>query len=356
MAQGHWHQLTVEGAGKDAVYTLGPPEGMLLARVPVYGKLRYKDRAGKDSDKGVNVGDEWTYRSFIEGGSQAAAIWTFEGITEAKFPQGLPLEMTIEVFRTFKGDLEKGIPGSLSVRNPQSGKKVEVRIFEAKKFATDLQFIPRALQDEKGRTLDLFRDLVSDDGRLEVWLQCLQGQQYFGMAQADVYLRVHPDVPFWWNFVKGYLGIWLQMVLLIGIGVMFSTFLSAPVALIATLGSLVGGLSLVFMREVASGKIIGGGPFESLNRILTQQNQITQLPPGLRTTVFQMADRVTETVLLVISSLLPEFGRFDFSDHVSYGFNISGDLLAQSFCRMAAFLVPMFVAGYLFLKTREVAK
>ena len=225
MAQGHWHQLTVEGAGKDAVYSLGPPQGMLQARVPIYGKLRFKNKTGQDAEKGVNVGDEWTYRTFIEGGNQAAAIWTFEGITEEKFPDGIPLEMTIEVFRTHKGDLEKGIPGSLWIRNPQSGKKVEVRIFEAKKFATDLQFIPREL-NQKGRKLDLFRDLVSDDGRLEVWLQCLQVRQYFGMAQADLYLRVRPDVPFWWNFVKGYLGIWLQMVLVIGIGVMFSTFLS----------------------------------------------------------------------------------------------------------------------------------
>ena len=44
------------------------------------------------------------------------------------------------------------------------------------------------------------------------------------------------------NFVKGYFGIWLQMVLVIGFGVMFSTFLSGPVAMIATVGVLLGGL------------------------------------------------------------------------------------------------------------------
>ncbi len=40
------------------------------------------------------------------------------------------------------------------------------------------------------------------------------------------------------NFIKGYFGIWLQMVLVIAFGVMFSTFLSGPVAMIATLGAL----------------------------------------------------------------------------------------------------------------------
>ena len=192
-AQGHTHQLTVEGSGKTAVYTLGPPRDMLLARVPKYGKLRFKDRGGKDMEKGVNVGDEWTYRSFIEGGSNAAAVWTFEGLREADFPdalfpKGLPLELTIEVFRTYKGDLTRGIPGSLSVRNPRTGQTVEVRIFAAKKFATDVQYIPRTLLGKRGEKINFFRDLVAD-GKLEVWLRCLDGAQYFGAAQADAYFR-----------------------------------------------------------------------------------------------------------------------------------------------------------------------
>ena len=60
---------------------------MLVARVPVYGKLRFKNRLGVDAEKGINVGDEWTYRSFIEGGTRAAAIWTFEGIRSRSFPR-----------------------------------------------------------------------------------------------------------------------------------------------------------------------------------------------------------------------------------------------------------------------------
>ena len=43
------------------------------------------------------------------------------------------------------------------------------------------------------------------------------------------------------NFIKGYLGIWLQMLLVIVLGVMFSTFLSGPVAMLATIGALLGG-------------------------------------------------------------------------------------------------------------------
>ena len=93
--KGHTHQLTVEGSGKTAVYTLGPPRDMLLARVPKYGKLRFKDRGGKDMEKGINVGDEWTYRSFIEGGPTPPPFGPSTGCRKRtspnrSFPRGCP--------------------------------------------------------------------------------------------------------------------------------------------------------------------------------------------------------------------------------------------------------------------------
>ena len=124
---------------------LGPARGALLARVPVYGKLRFLDRQGKPSEKGINVGDEWTYRSYVEGGTSGAAIWRFRDIREESFPEGLPLEMTLGVFRTHKGKIDRGIAGSISVRNPSTQVTREVTIFTAKEFETDTQFIPRTL-------------------------------------------------------------------------------------------------------------------------------------------------------------------------------------------------------------------
>ncbi len=356
MAQGHWHEITVEGCGKDAVYTIGPPRGMLVARRPIYGKLRFKDRAGRDAEKGVNVGDEWMYRSFIDGGTHAAAIWTFEGIDESEFPDFLPVEMTLDVFRTYKGDQDRGILGSLALRKPGSDQKpVEVHLFRAKKLVTDFQFLPRELTGPRGEKYDLFRDFVHD-GKLEIWVRPLPTAQYFGMAQADLYLRSPRDVSFAWNFAKGYFGVWLRMVLVIGLGVACSTFLSGPVALAATLGLTFAAFVTDFLAEVASGHLIGGGPLESLDRIFTQQNMTSELAPGLRTNVLKMLDPVLEKPLGVFAAMLPDFNRFDFANYVSYGFNISGDLLVQCILRALAFLVPVLVAGHLFLKMREVAE
>jgi hypothetical protein len=351
MEQGHTHKLVVE---KDGTYRLGPAEGMLLARVPVYGKLVFQDGSGRPKERGVSVGDEWTYRSYIAGGTSAAAVWTFEGITEERFPTGLPVELNIGIFRTYKGNIEKGVPGSLSVRNPKTGKKVEVRVFETREYLIDVQKIPRELQTPDGKKLDLFKDLV-DDGKVEIWLQCVEPAQYLGAGQADMYLRAR-DASFALNFAKGYIGIWLQMAVVIGLGVMFSTFLSGPVAILATLGTLFGGFCSDFMFRLGTGKTFGGGPFESLVRLVTQQSITGDMEPGLVTTVCQSMDHVAEKCLQGMSMILPDFGTFSFADYVASGFNVSGDTILTVTCRALAFVAPVFVAGYLCLRTREVGK
>jgi hypothetical protein len=329
--------------------------------VPVYGTLRFKDDAGRDSDKGINVGHEWTYRTFIKGGTQAAAIWTFDGVTEDLFPKGIPLEMTLEIYRTYKGDVEKGILGSLALRNPKTGRKALLRNFYAKEFREpDVQFVPRTWmaveygKSSKPQSVDLFRDLVAD-GKVEVWIQCITPAQCFGMAKADVYLRAR-SAPFWLNFAKGYAGIWLQMVVVLGLAVMFSTFLSEPVALVAAGGMLVAGLVRGFMLQVAMHQIEGGGPFESFIRMVLQLSVTAEMEQNLLTHVAQMLDRLLEAGLRMLVAVVPTIGDFSFDEFVATGFDVNGDWLLQCVSRALAYALAMFLAGYLFLKTREVAR
>ena len=63
-----------------------------------------------------------------------------------------------------------------------------------------------------------------------------------------------------------------------------------------------------------------------------------------------MVDSVLEKPLAVFAAVLPDFSRFNFADYVSYGFDISGDLLLQCVSRAVGFLLPVFVAGYFFLR------
>src|SRR4029077_3819990 len=121
----HEHSITSTVTGGETTYHLSGPTGLFRARVPEYGKVRFTDRKGVEVAKGISVGSEWTYRSFVEGGTPMSAIWTFSGINEKSFKKGandaevLPMELIVRVFRTFKGDIENGIQGVAQLRNPE---------------------------------------------------------------------------------------------------------------------------------------------------------------------------------------------------------------------------------------------
>ena len=90
--------------------------------------------------------------------------------------------------------------------------------------------------------------------------------------------------------------------------------------------------------------------------MVTQQNMTGDMEPGLTTTVAQTLDQAAERLLRVMSAILPDFGRFSFADYVASGFNVSGDTILMFTCRALAFVLPVFVVGYLCLRTREVGQ
>ena len=383
---GHTHAIVREGSGESATYSVGAPEGVLQARVPLRGKLRFRDLKGLDKSEGINVGDEWFYRSYIQGGTDAAAIWTFSGLKESDFPgDRLPVELTLGVFRTHKGEITREVTGGLSLRNPDTGLTVEIEIFESKEFITQKLWIPKKILKYSNRQMvsqrtdtpqgivekpasmdmdpslaqktefDLFGDLVTPDGRLEIWVQCLEPGQHFGMAQPDLYLRAG-DASVALNFVKGFYGIWLQVVIVTSFGVMFSTFLSGAVAMVATIGVLIAGFFTDYLMELGVGPRYGGGPFESFRRLVNQDNMMTELAPGLGTDLIKMSDQMLQPSLKVMATILPPFDEFSCAGFVANGFNIPPDFILTRTFTALAFFVPLFFVGYLFLRNREVAR
>jgi hypothetical protein len=77
------------------------------------------------------------------------------------------------------------------------------------------------------------------------------------------------------------LGIWLQMIIITFFGVMFSTFLTGPVAMFATAIVYVVGLFREFILKLVTGELEGGGPLESLLRIVFQKNVMIELDMGM---------------------------------------------------------------------------
>jgi hypothetical protein len=365
-AHGHRHRVTVSGtdASGRRRYAVDPPLGILEARRPLRGTLRFLDREGRPAQKGISVGSEWAYRQYIEGGTAAAAVWTFEGVTAAEFPEGLPLEMIIRVFRTYKGEIEAGIHGTIQLRNPDTSLRSEALPIVAREHTIDSLLIPRkintVLASGELREADLFTDLVSG-GRVEVWLQCLEPAQYYGVAQADFYLRAG-DGSFAANYAKSCLGIWLSMLVCTALGVMFSTFLSGPVALLASLAMLLVGqfrdfIDRLFRSQITGDSSIlpGGGPIESLYRIVTQASITVDLDPTPAVQAMKTIDTLLLAPVRLVAGLFPSLSTLGTSDFVAGGFDVPADLLAAHAAEAFGYVAAFVIAGMFCLKAREVA-
>lgn len=356
-AHDHEHEIVKTDDG----YQVSTPLATMRARVPKGGTLRFLNRQGIEEARGVSVGKEWTYRSFIEGGTPAAAIWTFDGVDESTLldlgDEGkyLPIELIVRVFRTWKAEIEVPVEGSIQLKKPGSDLKTELEFFSARDATIDQKYFPRQLTDTNGQPIDLLDDLVVD-GKIEVVVQCLDRAQYFGFAQNDCYIRLRDASP-GWNFMKAYLSIWVQMVLVIAIAVMGSTVLSGPIAMLFTVSFILLGFQRDFFVRVATDEQEGGGPIEALVRLVTHMNLMTdfkQQNAGI--SIMRGVDDILQWCMQTLARVLPDFGDFNTARYVAYGFDIPANQVYQQLTVGAAYVVGLSILGYFLLRNREVAK
>ena len=375
---GHTHPVMVDGEGDGARIELGPSVGYFRARVPVYAdSLRFRDREGNLKDRGTNVGNEWGYRGYINGGSGAIksslarGLFRFSGFRESLFRNAdvVPLDMSLSVFRTYKADIEKRVMAGLEFESVPDNPEVDNRFvsdmitFETNEYTLQTLPIPRKLVGkllapdgtivEQGE-YDLFDDYTSN-GNMLVSLSCRDTNQFLGVARADVYFRAG-DTLYWLNFFKGYVGIWCQMMIVIAMGVAFSTFLNTPVTMLGIVVMAILGFYSEFIRELTVPDAEGGGPIESFVRVITQQNMQVGLETGLLTTLMEQVDKLLVFLLAGMTYLAPDFSQLDFSSFLTYGYSVDPQRLIVALVITAAFITGLTILGYFALKTREIAK
>jgi hypothetical protein len=185
------------------------------------------------------------------------------------------------------------------------------------------------------------------------------------------------DRPFAVNFIKGHVSIWLQMLMVDSLGVMFSTFLSGPVSMLATLAAVVLGYFQSFVVDLFKGVfqgndalrrfvrnlfgiqeetgLDGGGPIEAVIRLFRQLNLTSDLEMGIAERIIKYIDLTGMLVLRLTLQLFPDFSRFDNSNYVAYGFNVDPNVMAIQTLTAVAFVAGTSLLGYFFLKTRELA-
>lgn len=333
-------------------------QSYLIGRVPIYGQISFLDREGKQAAAGVNTGDENPFRSFVEGNTSARAIWDFDRLNPSRFSSedGLVLESTFQAFRTYKGNIERGLMCQFTLVNPTSNRRVLLSPFEVQEFRRNVYKVNvenSELQDQDGKKVDLFQDVVTD-GKLRVEVACLNGGQFLGMARPDLFVRL-PDQPFWVTYAKSIVSIGLMMVMIVVLGVMSSCFLKGPVATVLTVFMLlVGRLGHGFMEKLTTGQIKGAGLADSIYRIPAHITPTVDLDPGLAARVINTIDSIELSGLWAVQHLFPNFATFDTIEYVANGFDVPwAEALLPSIAVTVGFCVPWIVVGYYSLKLRE---
>jgi len=355
--QSHRHRVTAVTRDGRTEYEIGPPEDQLHARVPINGRLTFRDAVG-NSGEGYNVGN-WTKRGYVAGGTLSAAIFHFDGLDPEKFPDGLRLQLNIRLFRTTKEDIDKPILGSIVLKSPLTGLATAPRNFSAREFFTLDYVLPRKMTDASGKPIDVFADLARD-GRIDVELQCIPRSQFFGVGPDDVYLMA-AERSFTANFAKGFMGIWLQMALTVTIGVFWSTFLSGPVAMLAGAASIIGAIFKPQLLVIVRGEMFGtsmksSGMMEAAVRLVTQRATMQELESGTTTSIIQGFDTGLNWLMEGLFRFVPDFSAMSDAKRVAEGFDISSATLLTHQLQTLGFALPVFFAAFIIFKLTEVAK
>lgn len=391
---GHTHKVEVLESDPETnlptKLRFGDAIGNLRARRPIYATSRGElppltitDEAGNPgedngTEAGVNVGEMWEYQKYIRGGTGATAIYRFSGITADQFDQSdfINLDLDLAVFRTYKGNIRKRVLAEIEFRNVVDTAETRtavvksyLRPFETEEFKIQTLQIPRkvagTVKTSDGQTssqeLDFFEDLA-EGGQMDVVLRCVDAQQYLGVARASVYFHAG-DSSFDWNFARGFLGIWAQMLVVISLTIALSTFLKGPVVMIGTAGIVIFGYAGQFITHLAKATlgapvddIWGGGPVEALYRLLTQMNLQQPLPAGFGFTIIEFIDtRLLLPAMTNITYAVPQFSEFNLSNYLAYGYTIDNQQLMIILIVALTFSFSMTVFGYFCFKTREIA-
>jgi hypothetical protein len=190
--------------------------------------------------------------------------------------------------------------------------------------------------------------------RLDIRVACDSPGQYIGMARYDFYV-LDDEWPFWVNFFGGAVGLWMFLMLVIAINVMLSTYLSAIISWIVSLVWLLMGVAREHITSLAQGTSAGGGPMESLYRLVHRET-ITGVPE--QTAVFGVAARSDELTRYLFRGLLyviPDPDRFWYTNYVAEGFSVSFQLMCMSGLEVLKFGIPFALMAYYLMKWREVA-
>jgi hypothetical protein len=388
------------------------------ARVPVYA--RQLVFVGTERETGDNVGRMFAYRGYIGGQAPGLpnaprqyAIYRFDEFPDnvasrVERGEAVRFEFTFDIFRLTKGEENRGVftsflimPGVMTLgegeralealkrerdkRREQARKQFgagsEDYVKREKEIETELidQFTVyevSGIEVKDYHTLAitappaLFKALEKaaadapapgpDEPPSPLFQAAVSvertSQQMLGMARFDFYLLAG-ERSFFVNFAKGIVGMWCLTMLILGVAVGCSTYLSGVISWLVTIFLLVAGIFVSDIHALAENRSDGGGPVESAVRLFTRSAPAVPLDDTPVTSVVTGADEIYRWWLRRFMNLVPDVTRYDLHHYVANGFDISWSrvLFLDNLLPLMGYLFPWAILAFYLMKYREIA-
>jgi hypothetical protein len=328
-----------------------------------------------------SVGREWEYRQYIRGGAKSEAVWTFLDPPRSLVGrEQVPVEFEFDIFRTTKGgeEYKEGVSCQFTFVNTA---KWDARLYDQYREGLDPETHQPMTDQERARRFGYYElpapitivdyqtfrvtfpgAILEGLGNLplEIRVSCRTPSQYVGMAQHDLYILAD-EGSFYFSYLKGMAGIWFLMVLVVSLGVVFSTVLSALIAFMSTVLLVACGVPRLrnFVQSLTypadSEMNPAGGPWNSGLRIVTKQGLMTPIERGKAVWVIEQLDDLSRLFFHGFVSILPDLHEYNRTMFIAEGFNIPNDYLFTSITMLVGYVFPFLLAGYYLLNAREVA-
>jgi hypothetical protein len=190
--------------------------------------------------------------------------------------------------------------------------------------------------------------------RLSIFVKCETPAQQLGMAQPDLYLLEY-ERPFALNYIKGMIGLWCWLCIIVGLAVTWSTYLSGVLTLLTVLLIFMAGFMTEFLHELATGRAVGGGPFQSMSQIIQAQQPTTPIRDNPQAKAVTTLDIGAQWVYRQILKVFPDLSDSDYGDFVSEGYNVNSQWVVVTLLTTFGYLLPWAILAYWMMKLREIA-
>ncbi len=352
------------------------------------------------------------------GESPQRAIWRFPDVPTALGQAAgdrVPVEFTFDIYRMTKGEQNKGVfvkfqfaTQNAPLRQPTRAEGAEwqwvqkdreraykARVEEFKAQGIDVLNLAAARPDNKpvwdkvnqlteefgfyeigGKEVfdyqvmgveipaGLFRNALKGEPgkdaagnplpRLSVFVKCESEGQLLGAAEPDLYL-LQNQMPYWYNYLKGMIGLWCRLCIVIGLATAISTYMSGVLTLLVTCFIFIVGFFTEHLNELANNRSTGGGPFQSMSQLVKAEQPTAPLSDSASTRAILFGDKFVAWIIRRVQNMIPDVDSFSWSHFVSEGFNVNTEYLVVNLLVTAGYLLPWAVFAYYLMKSREVA-